>query len=157
MFNTATISNVATSLVGVAFCSVAALALTVPSAHAAAPVGFQTSVETSIAQTMRFPGAVKSDQSGIATLAVSVAADGSVSNVDIVKSSGERSFDREAIRTARAVSYPASGKAQTIAMTLGFNRAPDSATARQGRVLVDAYRNDHRQLLATETTAQPNG
>jgi TonB family protein len=155
MFNTAIISNVATSLVGAAFCSVAALAIAVPSAHAAAPAGFQKSVEASINNNLRMP--VNAPSKGVATVAVLIDANGSVSDASIVQSSGHSVLDREAVRTARAVSYPATGKPRTLAMVLGFNQPATAAQASHGKQLVDAYRTDRRQLLADKTTAQPIG
>lgn len=155
MFNTAIISNVATSLVGAAFCSVAALAIAVPSAHAAAPAGFQKSVEASIDNNLRMPANAPSK--GVATVAVIIDANGSVSDAQVVQSSGHSVLDREAIRTARAVSYPATGKPRTLAMVLGFNQPATAAQASHGKQLVDAYRTDRRQLLADKTTAQPTG
>ncbi|AYJ85699.1 TonB family protein [Sphingomonas paeninsulae] len=155
MFNTAIISNVATSIVGAAFCSVAALAIAVPSAHAAAPAGFQKAVEASIDNNLRLP--VNTDSKGVATVAVSIDGNGSVSDVNIVQSSGHISFDREAIRTAHAVRYPATGKPRTMAMVLGFNQPATSRQVLHGKQLVDAYRTDRRQLLANKTTAQPVG
>ncbi|MDB5715178.1 MAG: TonB family protein [Sphingomonadales bacterium] len=154
MINTASVSNAAAAFVGAAFCSVAILGLTAPQAHAA-PVGFQKSVEASIDNNLRLPG--NTNSKGVATVAVSIDADGSVSDANVVKSSGHASFDREALRTARAVSYPATGKARTIAMVLGFNEPAPSSAISQGKQLVDAYRNDKRQLLADKSTAQPVG
>jgi TonB family protein len=155
MINTATLSNTATALVGAAFCSIAVMGIAVPSAHAAAPVGFQKSVEASIQNHMRLPG--NTDSKGVATVAISIDANGAVSDANVVKSSGVASFDREAVRTARAVSYPATGKARTVAMVLGFNQPATTAAISQGKQLVDAYRTDRRQLLADQTTAQPLG
>ncbi|MDB5701879.1 MAG: TonB family protein [Sphingomonadales bacterium] len=154
MINTASVSNAATALVGAAFCSIAVLGVAMPQAHAA-PAGFQKSVEASIQNTMRLPG--NTDSKGVATVAVSIDANGSVSNADVVKSSGNASFDREAVRTARAVSYPATGNARTIAMVLGFNQPAPRAAISQGKQLVDAFRTDRRQLLADKSTAQPVG
>jgi TonB family protein len=117
----------------------------------ASTADFKASVERSIDTTVRLPAPATAK--GTATLAVSIDANGAVSNVALVKSSGVKNFDREAVRTANAVSYPA-GKARTIAMVLGFNQRPSVAGAKS---LVTAYRNDNRQLLATASTAQPNG
>ena len=154
MINTATLSNTATAFIGAAFCSIAVMGIAAPSAHAA-PAGFQKSVEASIENNLRMP--VTTDRKGVATVAVSIDANGSVSDASVVKSSGHLSFDREAVRTARAVSYPATGKARTVAMVLGFNQPAPRHAISQGKQLVDAYRNDRRQLLADQSTAQPVG
>ncbi|CAN5305987.1 hypothetical protein BH09PSE3_BH09PSE3_08980 [soil metagenome] len=155
MINTATVSNAASAIVGAAFCTIAAIGIAAPSAAHAAPTGFQKSVEASIDNNLRMPA--NTDSRGVVTVAVSVGADGSVSEAKVVKSSGHNSFDREAVRTARAVSYPATGKARTIAMVLGFNQPAPRNAILQGKQLVDAYRTDRRQLLADQTTAQPVG
>jgi TonB family protein len=154
MINTAILSNSATAFIGAAFCSIAAMGIAAPSAHAA-PAGFQKSVEASIANNLRMP--IATNSKGVATVAISIDASGAVSEANVVKSSGNASFDREAIRTARAVSYPATGEARTIAMVLGFNQPAPREAIVQSKQLVDAYRNDHRQLLADKSTAQPVG
>jgi TonB family protein len=154
MINTATLGNAATAVIGAAFCTVAAMAITVPSAHAAAPAGFQKSVEASIDRNLRLPVA---DNSGVATVAITVDGNGEVLAADVVKSSGQSRYDREALRTARAVDYPATGKTRTVAMVLGFNQPATKAAIVQGKQLVDAYRTDRRQMLADKTTDQPVG
>lgn len=154
MINTATLSNTATALVGAAFCTVAVLGIAVPSAHAA-PAGFQKSIEASIENNLRMPS--NSDTKGVATVAVSIDAKGAVRDASVVKSSGHARFDREAIRTARAVSYPATGKSRTVAMVLGFNQPAPAIEISRSKQLVEAYRNDRRQLLADKSTDQPVG
>ncbi|WP_293883416.1 energy transducer TonB [Sphingomonas sp.] len=153
MINTATLGNAATALVGAAFFSIAVAGIAVPSAHAA-PAGFRQSVQASIDNTMRLPA---TRGQGVATVAISIDANGMVNDANLVNSSGVASFDREAVRTARAVSYPATGKSRTIAMVLGFNQPASAIQISQGKRLVEAYRTDRRQLLADKTTAQPAG
>lgn len=119
-------------------------------ARAATP-DFKASVERSIDETVQMPAPASAK--GTATLAVSIDANGAVGDVALVKSSGVPSFDREAVRTAKAVDYPA-GKARTIAMVLGFGERP---SVRNAKALVTAYRNDNRQLLANASSARPNG
>ena len=157
MFSIAKVSSAATQFIGIAFCSVAAVAIVAPQAHAAAPASFQSRVEASIDNTMQFPAHVSNDVRGVATVAVLIDAKGNVRSADIVKSSGNGALDREAVRTARAVSYPATGANRTVAMVLAFNQPAPRAAQDESRKLANAYRDDHRQLLATETTAQPVG
>jgi TonB family protein len=70
---------------------------------------------------------------GTATLAVVVDASGRVESIKLLKSAGFANFDREAIRTASRVSYPASANGRTVAMVLGFNEAVTSKAQAEGR------------------------
>jgi len=150
---TSTVSNVATVLVGTAFVTIATIGIVSP-AHAKAPVSIERAVEASIDANLRLP---TSRIRGVTTLAVSTDGNGRVANVDVVSSSGVKSFDREAVRTATVVHYPATGKARTYAMVLSFNQEPDAAMQARGKTLVQAYLADRRQMLASQTTAQPAG
>lgn len=147
--------NNAAAMVGAIAMSAVCMFVAVSPARADTPASFRGQVETSIDKTLEFPAGVGVDTKGVTTLAVSIDADGAVGKVDVIKSSGNRSFDREALRTAKTVSYPA-GEARTIAMVLGFNRRAVPADAQRAAQLIAAYRNDPRQLLA-QTTTQPVG
>lgn len=157
MFNTSihNVSSAATIMIGTAFLAVSTLAIATP-ARAEAPVGFQKAVETSIGQTLRFPKG-NSARTGVATVAVVVDANGAVKAATLVGASGTAAFDAEALRTAKTVRYPATGKARTVAMVLGFGQPATAADAARGKVIVEAYRSDSRRLLASDTTAQPAG
>jgi TonB family protein len=158
MFKTSldSITSTATALIGTAFIAAAFVGIASP-ARAATPAGFQKTVEAQISKTLRFPVGVTSQAQGVATVAVSVNADGTVSDASIARSSGTRAFDREAIRTAKLVRYPATGAARSVAMVLSFGQTPDSVDTAAAKAIVNAYRTDHRQLLATETRAKPAG
>ncbi len=155
MFNTSiqNVSSAATIVIGAAFLSVSAMAIASP-ARADTSSAFRKAVETSISRNMRVPA---STATGIVTVSVEVGPDGTIGGATVVQSSGRPALDAEALRTARAVSYPATGKPKTVAMVLGFGRNAGSADTVRGRAIVEAYRNDRRRLLATRTPADPNG
>ncbi|MGE4429651.1 MAG: energy transducer TonB [Sphingobium sp.] len=124
------------------------------------PTGFRSAVEQDIDQTLRLPRTAddvlhnRTGRSAVATVAVMIDAQGRISAADIVESTGWRDFDAEALRTARAVSYPATGKPRSIAMVLGFNKTvtADMRQAAQRQVL--AWREDRRVRLANRIDAQ---
>jgi TonB family protein len=161
MFNSTiqTVSSAATVMIGTAFLAISAVAIASP-ARAEAPVGFQKAVESSIDNALDFP-AGNATRKGVVTVAVTVAADGTLTAASVAKSSGVKAFDVEAVRAAKRVRYPATGKTQTVALVLGFGKQATIAETVQGQQIVDAMRvaqrNDARRLLATETTAQPAG
>ena len=75
---------------------------------------------------------------------------------ELLKSAGFANFDREAIRTASRVSYPASANGRTVAMVLGFNEAVTSKAQAEGGAIVTAWADeqDRKVRLAQQTTAQ---
>lgn len=115
---------------------------------------FRQQVERSIHRNLSDAAVKGSDQRGIATIAIRVAPDGSVSSAHLVRPTGITRFDQEALRTARAVSYPATGKGRTVAMVLGFNQPVTAAREQEGQRLVLAWRNDQRVMLANRSAAQ---
>lgn len=145
-----------------AFTNIAALALAVAatattiSTVRAEPgtADFRASVASSIDGTLRLPRGRNDFRKGIATIAVTVDAKGRVEAADLVRSSGVGAFDREALRTARAVSYPATGEPRIVAMVLGFNRPVNSEIQREARRDVVAWRDDRRVMLAKGIAAQ---
>ncbi len=128
--------------------------VTVSAAKAETNNEYRANVEAGIAQKMRMPVTAKQGRHGVATLAVTISAEGAVQSVDVVKSSGIAAFDREAIRTAQQVTYPATANSRTIAMVLGFNEQVQPAHQRAGQKLVAAYIGDQKVMLANSTTAQ---
>ena len=101
------------------------------------------------------PGAHYSKK-GVATVSIRINAQGNVQSASLIASTGTKAFDDEAIRTAKAVSYPA-GKSRNVVMVLGFGRGVSATDRAKSVTLANRYLSDPRQLLATETTAQPNG
>jgi TonB family protein len=157
MFNNAiqTVTSTATVMIGTAFLALSAAAIASP-AHANTPANFVKAVETSIDQTLDLP-ADAYGRKGVVTVAVTVAANGSVSDVSVAKSSGIRTFDLEAVRAAKRVAYPATGQVRTLALVLGFGKNATAHEAVEGKRIVDAMLTDSRRLLATDTKAQPIG
>ena len=133
--------------------SFAVLAAAVSPAKADTTV-FRDKVERSIKANLQMP--LARPKQGIATVAVHITADGAVKSAELLGSTGSAAYDNEAVRTAKAVSYPA-GAARNIVMVLGFDRTIKSSDRAKSVTLASQYLNDSRQLLATETTAKPNG
>jgi len=123
-------------------------------APAKAETSFKSSVERSIAKTMQIPDAFP--KTGVATVSVRIGADGKVTSADLVGSAGAKAYDAEAIRTAKAVTYPA-GQPRKVVMVLGFGRTVTAADRAHSVTLASQLRTDRRQLMASETTATPNG
>jgi TonB family protein len=119
---------------------------------AATPADFKAQVERSIETNMHLPSAHA--RTGVATVSVRIDANGKVESAAIVGSAGNTAFDQEAIRTAKAVSYP-KGQARNVVMVLGFNRTVTASD--RARSVSLAAKNDPRHLLASGTTAQPLG
>jgi len=157
MFNSSiqTVSSAATVMLGTAFLAVSAVAIASPARADTVP-NFTQSVEANIAKTMRYPSSID-NRGGVATVAVSLDANGGVTNASLVQSTGVRVLDAEALRTAKAVSYPVTGKPRTIAMVLSFGQHTSRTETKKARAIVEAYRSDSRRLLASETKAQPAG
>lgn len=137
------------------FLAVAATFATVSTVRAeTGTADFRTQVEHSIDQTLRLPQGKDDFRKGIATVAVTVGADGKVVAADLVRSSGISIFDREALRTAHVASYPATGKTRTIAMVLGFNRTVTPEMQGEAGRAVLAWRDENRVMLANRIAAQ---
>jgi len=153
MFETTAFRNTATTIAASVLATTVCFAIATTPVHASERSAFRTQVERNIATTMALP---KGTTSGVATVAVSVAADGSVLSAEIAKSSGNAAYDREALRTANAVSYP-KGAARTVAMVLGFNRDVTRSERVAAEKQIARLRSDNRRLQATLTTAQPVG
>ena len=150
IFASSALTNIAASLF-----AVAATLTTVSTVRAETGVAdFRNHVESSIDKTLRLPQGKDDARQGIATVAVTVDARGKVETTDLVRSSGIRAFDREALRTARTVSYPATGKSRTVAMVLGFNRTITEGMQGEANRLVTAWRDDRRVRLAEGIAAQ---
>jgi TonB family protein len=122
---------------------------------AATPSQFKVAVERSIDAKMQMPVSHYSKK-GVATVSVRIDKSGTVQSANLIASTGTKSFDDEALRTAKAVSYPA-GQSRNVVMVLGFGRTVSISDRAKSVTLANRYLSDRRQLLATETTAQPNG
>ena len=112
----------------------------------AAPAAFKANVEQQIAANTLMPATVR-PISGTATVVVRLDQGGRIVNAAIAGTSGHALLDREALRTAKAVRYPA-GQAKTVAMVLSFGNAKMPA-ASTTQALV---RKHEMQMLAASDT-----
>jgi TonB family protein len=124
---------------------------TVSTVHAKTDADFRRAVETSIDHELHAASVKMGNRSGVATLAIAVDPQGAVRSIDLVKSSGHPGFDKDAIAIAHRVGYPASGKARTVAMVLGFNRQVDVNAQAKGQRLVQTWLENQRVMLADTT------
>lgn len=151
LFASSALTNIAAGLF-----AVAVTLATVSAVRAEEPgiAGFRAGVEKDIDRKLRLPPGQSEGRHGIATIAVTIDANGKVETADLVRSSGFDAFDREALRTAHAVSYPATGTPRTVAMVLGFNQPVNDQARNEGRRLVTAWRAGQRVMLAKDNAAR---
>jgi TonB family protein len=153
MFETTAFRNTATTITASVLATTVCFAIATTPVHASDRNAFRMQVERDI---QRMAPVVQQRGTGVASVAIEVAADGSVLRAEIAKSSGNAFYDREALRTANAVTYP-KGAARTVAMVLGFGRAVTVADREAALKQTARLRSDPRRLQATLTTAQPVG
>lgn len=147
------ISNIAKTALGIL--AVGSAFASMSAAQAETSDGFRRSVEANIERKLTLSGYEAGK--GIVTVAVTIDSHGKVQSTQLVKSSGHAAFDQEALRTAHAVSYPATGRNRTVAMVLGFNQAVSATDRRHSERLVTAWRDDQRVRLAkSDATTQPD-
>lgn len=96
------------------------------------------------------------DASGVATVAVRIDANGKVQSANIAGSSGHAALDREALLTAKSVTYPKGNTARTVALVLTFGNAAKPSAA-QSTALVNRYVNAKGEALASQSPANPVG
>ena len=142
-----TATAVAASMVGTALIFAAPQA-----AHAAPTSDFVRSVEAQL----KVDNFAPSSASGIATVAVRIDADGKVLSADVAGSSGHAVLDREALLTAKSVTYPKGTGTRTVAMVLSFGNA-QKPSASQSAALVNRYVNAKGEALASQSPAAPVG
>lgn len=130
-----------------------ALVFAIPQvAHAAPTSRFVSNVEAQLnngdfAQT---------SETGVATIAVRIDANGEVLSAEVAGSSGHAALDREALSTAKSVSYPKGNKARTVAVVLNFGNVAKPSNA-QSAALVSRYVNAKGEALASQTPAPTVG
>ena len=142
-----TATAVAASMLGTALIYAAPQA-----AHAAPTSDFVRSVEAQL----KVDNFAPSSASGIATVAVRIDADGKVLSADVAGSSGHAVLDREALLTAKSVTYPKGTGTRTVAMVLSFGNA-QKPSASQSAALVNRYVNAKGEALASQSPAAPVG
>jgi TonB family protein len=110
-------------------------------------------------------GGLRHGDHAVATVLVSLDADGRLADVALAEPTGEEAVDAEALRTARAVHYPPlpaglRGRPRTIAMLLYFGE-PGSETAALRQVAeaaalaAAAERKSDRSATAAACAAKP--
>lgn len=142
-----TATAVAASMLGTALIFAAPQA-----AHAAPTKDFVRSVEAQLNNDRIAP----SSATGIATVAVRIDADGKVLSADVAGSSGHAVLDREAVLTAKSVTYPKGVGVRTVAMVLRFGNV-EQPSASQSAALVNRYVNAKGEALASQSPATPVG
>lgn len=146
-----TFRTVATGFAAAAVYTGLLLAVTTSPAKAATNQGFVRAVEAQLAREAWAPTSDK----GVATVAVRVAADGSVQSANIVGSTGNKVLDRAALATAKAVDYPKGDRARTVAVVLTYGEGTKRPARTETARLVKTYVNAKGEALATQIPA-PN-
>ena len=151
---TATVTSFRTTTVAVAASLLGtALIFATPQAAYAAPAkDFVRTVETQL-QKDAF---TRSDAAGVATVAVRIAADGKVLSADLAGSTGRKELDREAVLTAKSISYPKGDRPRTVAVVLRYGNAVQPSES-QSAALVNRYVNAKGEALASQNPATPVG
>lgn len=116
--------------------------------------GFRATVERGISKQLNRHNGQTDSRKGIATVAIFIDGEGKVLATGIAHSTGWADLDREALRTAQTVSYPATGKPRSVAMVLGFNRQVTADMHKAARQEVLAWQRDQRLMLANTYDAQ---
>lgn len=91
---------------------------------------------------------------GVATVAVRIDADGKVLSAQVAGTSGHAALDREALSTAKSVNYPKGERARTVAVVLRFGNVAKPSKS-QSAALVNRYVNAKGEALASQNPA-PN-
>lgn len=154
VFERTDVQRIAVSAVGALLLSAACVGAAVSPVHAATPNApatiddWQAVVEKQIDAKLRMPeGAFLTRDVLKSQVAVRVGSDGDVAGIDLAHSSGSRTLDREALRVARAIAYPAlpeglRDRPQTITMNVRFASSK-----------LALLRDDAEQRLAANRTA----
>lgn len=129
-----------------------ALVFAIPQVAQAAPAdgSFVRSVEAQLNSS----GFAQTTETGVATVAVRIDADGKVLSAQVAGTSGNAMLDREALSKAKSVSYPKGAKARTVAVVLSFGDVAKPGKS-QSAALVNRYVNAKGEALASQTPA-PN-
>jgi TonB family protein len=129
-----------------------ALVFAIPQVAQAATTNsdFVRSVE---AQLNRSDFATTGD-TGVATVAVRIDADGNVLSAQVAGTSGHAALDHEALSTAKSVNYPKGENARTVAVVLRFGNVAKPSKSRSA-ALVNRYVNAKGEALASQNPA-PN-
>ncbi|MFW2830281.1 energy transducer TonB [Sphingomonas sp. ID0503] len=154
-FDVIDFQRVAASTVGALVVSTACLAAAVAPARAAElkPVSvaeWQANVSHKIDGTVRSFN-VDPEKKGVATLRLSFDKSGELADAKLATSTGNRELDRVALRTARAIAYPAlpaTAQGKPVLMKVFFGSEPS--------VVEKASRDAAAQALAMDANANMN-
>ena len=149
----ATTRETATAVAGALLCTVFAFAVSASPAHAATSAKAQ--IERQLVREASNAGLIEDTTPGVATVAVRVDAEGRIADSTVVQSSGRRSFDEEALRSARAVDYP-KGAPRTVAVVMTFNLAA-APQAQASAEVVSRYFQSRPDTRLADTPVRPRG
>ena len=133
------------------FGAVAAAALATPAFAAdRAPQDFGAWLDEAVARNMAFPAALeRSNASGIATLRFSVSG-GRAVGVGLIRSSGDSTIDRAAIRTIATLDLPADAPAGPHVAVLQYGSAAGGADFAEYAAELQAARREARLALFSD-------
>ena len=128
-----------------------ALAAPVPAfaaADAVAPQDFRARLALAVDRNMTFPAALeRSNASGIAILRFSVAPDGRPADIEILRSSGDSTIDRAALRTIATLDLPQGAPAGPHVAVLQYGTAANAAAEAEYSARLQAARQEARLAL----------
>ena len=128
-----------------------ALAAPVPAfaaTDAAAPQDFRAWLDQAVDRNLTFPAALeRSNASGIAMVRFSVAPDGRPADVEILRSSGDGTIDRAALRTIATLDLPQGAPAGPHVALLQYGTAANAADAAAYSAQLQAARQEAQLAL----------
>ena len=127
----------------------ASLALASPAlAHGASTQDFRAWLDQAVERNMVFPAALeRSNASGIATVRFSVGAGGRPADVGLVRSSGDSTIDRAALRTIATLDLPANAPAGPHLAVLQYGSAASAAQVEEYAARLRAATGEARLAL----------
>lgn len=166
-FDTTDFQRIAVSSAGALLLSAACVIGAVSPARAAEPNApltisdWQANVGRQINAELRTPATFRSD-TATATVAIALDAGGDFTAAKVAKSSGNGAIDREAIRVASRIAYPAlpaglRGQPQTVTMQVYFGTATSADTAAHQQRAVERLAATAKKAKRIETAALPIG
>ena len=115
---------------------------------AAAPQDFRAWLDQAVDRNMTFPAALeRSNASGIAILRFSVAPDGRTADVEILRSSGDGTIDRAALRTIATLELPRNAPAGPHVAVLQYGTAANAAGVAEYSAQLQAARQEAQLAL----------
>ncbi|WP_380874867.1 hypothetical protein ACFB49_01840 [Sphingomonas sp. DBB INV C78] len=166
-FDAIDLQRIAVSSAGALLLSAACVIGAVGPARAAEPnapltVGdWQRDVNQQIDANLRAPASYRGEAKA-ATVKLSFDANGNFDGAKVAKSSGSSAIDREAVRVANAIAYPAlpeglRGEAQIMKMQVSFGSAANPHYAARERQVAERLASVQKKAKQIETAALPIG